>query len=348
MSIPRRIQKIISDVSDNVQRFARSNQEIASRTNLLALNAHIEAARSGETGKGFLVVADEVKRLAAQAHHNAKEFRSVMLADILEGVQTTEKIFQILEDTRLIDIAQSVVQIIVRNLYERTADVRWWATDKIFWQALTNLENKQATDAVSHRLGVINNFYSVYTNMVLAGADGTIIGCSAGRNYEHLIGKNVAHTAWFREAIKSKDGDAYCVDDVALCNLHERHVAIYSAAVRDNGQHNGASLGVLGVFFDWQEQGQQVVANEPAFSAQEWSRSRVLILDGRQRVIASSDGNGLYQPYSCTHQNLQRGSYRDAVGNFVAFARTFGYQGYDGLGWMCVITQTPVYNGQGA
>jgi hypothetical protein len=236
-------------------------------------------------------------------------------------------------------MSQTLVQFIVRNLYERTADVRWWATDDALVRCLESLDQASIHHAVE-RLGLINRFYSVYLNLVLVGIDGKIIACSQPAKFPRVTGANILRLPWFQKAMATTSGDQYVVEDIFRASLHDnRLVAVYAAAIRKEGRINGKIVGVLGVVFDWEDQAKSIVQTEPSLSEDEWKRSRVILLDHKMRVIAASDDNGILLPFVLEHKGQHKGHYFNDDHEVIAFAKTLGYQEYDGLGWYAAIVQ---------
>ena len=328
------IKDIIGNIEKRIEDHISVNERITSQIKLLSLNATIEAARAGDAGRGFAVVASEVKTLATQAGDTSKE-----LGAIWSETSELQRRFVEKECQRLSEMSQTLVQFIVRNLYERTADVRWWATDDTLFHCLESRDRASIDHAVE-QLGLINSFYSVYLDLVLVGMDGKIIACSQPAKFPRVTGADISKSPWFQRAMATTSGDQYVVNDISHASLHDNKlVAVYAAAVRKGGKIDGKILGVLGVIFDWENQAKTIVQTEPSLSEDEWKRSRVLLLDQKLRIIAASDNIGILQPFLLEHKGQHKGHYFTANHELIAFAKTLGYQEYDGLGWYAVIVQ---------
>ncbi len=337
---PRSMRLVTESIGRDLEIYSTDNALVVRQIRLLAINALIEAARAGETGKGFAVVANEVQRLAQAAADISERFQENVLDRISLSRSMADALVEDMEGVRLIDLAQTLVQFIVRNLFERTADVRWWATDNALWSALEDPSPAAAAHA-ANRLGVINRFYTVYLDLVLTDARGQVLASANPRYQRTLKDRNLAAEDWFKAARTCKSGDDYVVDDVRRSAVHDnRDVLVYATGIRQGGRSDGALIGTLGVYFDWQSQGQAIVEKEANLPPAIAERTEVMLLDGANMVIASSRPERAYTHFALANpRQLARGSYHDENGAIVAFAKTLGYEDYDGLGWSAVIIQ---------
>lgn len=91
------------DKTNSIIKLTTTVNDIADQTNLLALNAAIEAARAGDHGRGFSVVADEVRALAQRSAEAAREIETIV-SDVVSGANNVNKIVtttkQVLQDSR--------------------------------------------------------------------------------------------------------------------------------------------------------------------------------------------------------------------------------------------------------
>jgi uncharacterized protein YerC len=330
------ILKLAYEVSRVTEEKVDLIDSVMRQTTLLAINARIEAARAGSAGAAFSVVAQEMGAVATDISRISKELRGAIAGNIERLEEVGAEIVTHFRGTRFVDLALNAVEIIDRNLYERSCDVRWWATDSAVVDVVEK-PDAASIDYACERLATILRSYTVYLDLWVADASGRVIASGRPHSYRSVTGTDVSQTDWFAKAIRTASGEDFVVADIEInAALNGAPVATYATAIREGGRSDGRPLGVLGIFFDWQPQADAVVRGV-SLSEDERSTTRVLLIDARHRVIAASDGHGVLQEtVALETEGRPRGHYqRDTA--LTAFAQTPGYETYRGLGWYGVV-----------
>ncbi|MGX7703448.1 methyl-accepting chemotaxis protein [Methylobacterium sp. Gmos1] len=315
-------------------------RQITSQVKMLALNARIESSRVGEHGRGFTVVANEVGAVGEAIAGLARELEADVDGRIVGLQDQVSRLVTRAQGERLVDLALNAVELIDRNLYERTCDVRWWATDAAV-VACAASPSAEAAAFAAKRLGVILSAYTVYLDLWLCDLDGRILATGRPDRFPGLRGASVAGEPWFRQAAALASGDEYTAADIrAEGRLGGAQVATYCASVRRDGEAAGRPLGVLAIHFDWAPQARAIVQGVRV-APEDRARTRVLLVDAAHRVIAASDGAGLLtERLRLDLAGPESGVVPTAGGQgLVAYHRTPGYETYRGLGWYGVIVQ---------
>jgi len=168
----KEIAIFVSDSANNIEKLGESSKQIgeiisviddiADQTNLLALNAAIEAARAGEQGRGFAVVADEVRKLAERTTEATKQ-----IANMIQGIQRDTQVAvqvmqkgntEVSEGITLADKAGSALNQIVESSSK--------LLDLINQIATASNQQAATSEEISHNVAMISNVTNESANRI--------------------------------------------------------------------------------------------------------------------------------------------------------------------------------------
>jgi chemotaxis signal transduction protein len=193
----------------------------------------------------------------SNSKNDNKQFSKALLLEIRKTGEYTKNIIgtsmanltktMVLGDSLF--LADLILDIMDRNLYERANDCRWWALTPDFRTILENesvniSERKQIEDILVY----INDLYTVYTNLFVYDKDGVVIAVS-NKKQSYLVGQKLSNE-WVKKTLEITDSSKYYVSDFEKSDLYgSKHTYIYNAPIVSLKDQKKV-LGGIGIVFD--------------------------------------------------------------------------------------------------
>ena len=336
------ISKLANTMANEMEQAIKKIQDINEETHVLALNAAIEASSAGDAGKGFGVVAEhmgdlsnETARITSRMNQESQD-KIVELEEILTSQATNVR------GNRLANLALTNIDLIDRNLYERTADVRWWATDRSVVNALTQ-KSQDAYSNASKRLAIILKYYTIYHDLILSDLDGNVI--ANGNPKFALIGRNISQRPWFKNAVNTASGEDFGFETVHKSKPIDNQIILtFSCKVHQHGDTSQPVIGVLASVFNWTGLAQTII-EQTSINQDDKSRTRICLVDNDGEVLGDSANMILEDKISfdgmdsllSEKKNFVVQNYNDKK-YLIGHAQSPGFEGYS-TGWHSLILQ---------
>jgi len=347
---PEDVANVAISIQEKLESSIHTINDVYERTHVLSINSRIEAARVGEKGKGFKIVAQEFSQLNNEIANIANELQEKIRGELQTLKLISEAMAKDVRGQRLALIGTSVMDVIDRNLYERSCDVRWWATDDSVFSVLSN-PDQETTRFASQRLATILESYTVYLDIVVADIDGKIVANGRPEKYSSRD-TTVQQTLWFRRAKELRNAQEYTLESTHRDSLVKNNlVLVYSSLIFNPRELNQRPIGVLGVLFDWESLFRAVfgrLTKQDLKNDIEKNKipTEIWIIDENGSVLASleRDQEGAQAPIEglqsiiSSHKQDYKITRTDKATEIVAWGYSPGFETYKS-GWYCVLRQ---------
>ena len=285
-----------------------------------SVNGHRETLQRLQDNWDHLTLLGQMSGIAADITATGEAFKS------LSGQLLNTLAHRLLDNVvqQLQGKAQVAIDILVRNLFERTADVGFLATDTTVRQALCAglaAEDVQASLAARFKAYVAK--YSVYDDVMVLGPDGRVLA-----RLDEATQATLCQHAFLADTLGGQRAFVECFDHLDV--LDGRRGLVYAAPIRDE---RARVLGALALSFRLDDEMagifRHLIQNDPF--------QLLLLCDARGEVIGSSDGWRIPLGTQLALDPARRGHQCVCFAGRLYLAvitQASGYQGYMGPGWL--------------